>query len=131
MLRVREYLRTEAEANGPVLFSLRLTPLQAGEVEYGLGIDQGNVLDKEEDALIWGWIEYRGKTVAILHVTNIDGAVYRITSSRDIFLDIAQEGPTTDRVYIAHGRSLEQLAQKVIEAAGGLEAVSSYIRLYV
>lgn len=104
-----------------VLFTLRLTPFQAEEVEHGLevDIDSGNAA--------WGTVERRGKTVRILHVYDVEGAIYRVTSARDI----AQDNTDFDRSAAAHARSLDSLTAKLVEAAGGLDAIPEQTRRWI
>jgi hypothetical protein len=95
---------------------LRLTPTQAREVEHGMSID------KDMQRPVWGAVTHTGKTSAWLVIYSLPAALYRITSSRDIWQDNASGwgGTPEDR---AVARSLEGLVDKIVSLAGGREAV--------
>jgi hypothetical protein len=104
---------------------LRLTPFQVREV--GVGMD----VDRDDGNPEWGSLEYIGKRrdrAAWLIVTNLDRALYRITSSRDIWQDNAAGG---DPGYLAGARSLAGLTDRLIAAAGGREAFSPEYRRWI
>ena len=109
---------------GTVL-SLRLTPFQVEEVEHGMAIDS------DDGNPVWGELEYIGRSrtrSAWLHVTNLDRALYRITSSRDIWVDNARGG---DPSYQSGARSLSKLADQLILEAGGQESFSAEYRRWI
>lgn len=93
---------------------LKLTPFQTTEVEHGMSIDA------DDGRPSWGQLDYdRSKKAACLFVTDTVAALWRITSSRDIWLDNAASDPS----YRAGARSLATLTDKLVELAGGRDAV--------
>lgn len=93
---------------------LKLTPFQTVEVEHGMSIDA------DDGRPSWGELDYdRNKKTATLFVTDTVAALWRITSSRDIWSDNA----ATDPSYGSGARSLDKLVDKLVELAGGRDAV--------
>lgn len=114
--------------------TLDLTEFQAGEVDYGLDIDAAD----HHDEPIWGKILRPSRTRYQLVITGTqlarDRALYRITSSRDIFYDNAGDsfGDSRERLAAAsRGRSLDGLTRRLINAAGGPEGFSPDARRWI
>lgn len=115
------------------VITLRLTDIQASEVQCGLDTDAADYPGEP----LWGQIEPVGNRQLggqlIISGTQLarDRALYRITSSRDICLDNAAERLATanERARArARGRSLDGLTRRLIEAAGDIEAFSPDVR---
>jgi hypothetical protein len=110
------------------LARLRLTAFQAEEVEYGLSIDDSD--GKPE----WGTVERTGRSTWWLTVTDAAGAVYRITSSRDIYADNAGDSMGSPAENLAEGnkaRSLQSLTDKLVAALGGRDGVPEEVRRWL
>lgn len=97
---------------------IKLTKFQSEEVAYGLSVDADQaMLDEVSDYVPWGRLE--GRTLV---VTDVDDAVYRITSSRDIL---------GDNDLMAAANSMDRLADKVIDAAGGRQVLKPETRQWL
>jgi hypothetical protein len=114
--------------------TMRLTPFQATEIEHGLDIDAS---DGNPD---WGELKYAGRRTgpAVLTIRagqqNLDAALYRVTSSRDIPADNASDpmaSPGERMGYLSAARSLDSLVQRLIAVAGGPEAFSKNVRRWI
>jgi hypothetical protein len=116
---------------------MRLTPFQAGEVQAGLDIDAA---DSNAD---WGTLALTGSgrgwnRPGLLTIwpgqANLDAALYRITSSRDIPADNAGDDMNTpaERLgYLNAARSLGLLVDRLIAVAGGRDAFSESVRKWI
>lgn len=119
-----EKYNPDAEEDDPEPIRIRLTEFQADEVSHGLTVDA-----ETNGREIWGEIERTGKTTAWLTIHDVDGAVYRVTSSRDICRDNATTGTGKERVTAAtRARSLQSLVEKILDEAGGPEALEPSTR---
>jgi len=112
---------------------LTLTEFQAGEVEHGLDIDAADHPDEED----WGRLEFTGRRQrrARLVIAGTrqarDRALYRITSSRDIWMDNSSDpfsSPGERLGCLSRSQSLARLVITLIEAAGGPESFSPDVR---
>ena len=81
----------------------RLTAFQTQEVEHGMSVDS----DDGEPA--WGVLHWRKRGLADLEVTDVDAALWRITSARDIVRDNENAAGT---------RSLDTLIEKIVADVG-------------
>lgn len=116
---------------------LILSDFQAGEMDHGLGIDAADHPDEPE----WGMLTIIGTTRSkrarlVIAGTQLarDRALYRITSSRDIFADNAagSSGTPEERMTASsRARSLASLIRKLTEAAGGPEGFSPDVRRWI
>jgi hypothetical protein len=108
-----------------------LTPTQEAEVQNGLDIDAA---DGNAD---WGYVVRAGRAYRLFirpGQENLDAALYRITSSRDIPADNAGDSfntPAERLGYLSLARSLESLTQRLITIAGGPEAFSPGVRKWI
>lgn len=114
--------------------TLPLTGFQAGEVSYGIDIDDADYPDRES----WGRVVRRGtkswKLVIRPDQWARDRALYRITSLRDICLDNASDSFSAGRErtkLASQGRSLDALAGRLIAACGGPEGFSVDMRRWI
>lgn len=98
----------------PVLFNIRLTAFQAEEVGWGLDLDA-------EESCVWGVLRDRTKSGARLEVHDFDGALYRLTSSRDILRDGADAlvGDNERRRLLRQAASLQTVVDALVTAADG------------
>ena len=116
------------EVERPVLVSIPLTPFQRDEVEHGIDVDFA------DNNPTWGTVRRTGKTTSFLDVLDFDGAVYRMTSGRDILSDNSTSdfGPdASTRSAAAGARSLTALITKLIDAAGGPDSLDATARRWV
>jgi hypothetical protein len=113
---------------------LVLGDFQAGEVEHGMSIDA------DDGNPEWGRLERitpgRERFRLVVYASQVarDRALYRITSSRDIWLDNAGASMLSreERAeYTAGGRSLSALARRLVTACGGPEGFSPEYRRWV
>lgn len=113
--------------------ALKLTKFQAGEVEAGLDIDASD----HHDEPLWGTVARNGsKFWLIIEATQQarNRALYRITSTRDIYQDNAADRSCTpgERLaYVARFRSMQLLTRQLIEACGGPEGFSPEFRRWI
>jgi hypothetical protein len=114
--------------------TMRLTPFQAAEVAHGLDVDNS---DQNPD---WGELAWSGgqRGPAVLTIRagqeNLDAALYRITSSRDIPADNAGDPFNTagERLgYLSAARSLDTLVRRLIAVAGGPGSFSKNVRRWI
>ena len=129
--------RDQRDGDGTIV--MLLTPTQEAEVQNGLDIDAA---DGNAD---WGRIEHasrpgtepasrRYRLLIAPGQENLDAALYRITSSRDIPADNAGDSfntPAERLGYLSLARSLESLTQRLITIAGGPEAFSPDVRRWI
>jgi hypothetical protein len=89
---------------------IRVTALQAEEIEHGMEVDA----DEEHPA--WGQLlrEYTGSRNATLIVTDVVNALWRITSLRDILRD--NDAPQ-------QANSIQRVVDTIVSEAGGRDAV--------
>lgn len=114
---------------------LELSEFQVSEVMNGLDIDAADHWDEPT----WGRIEpigpsrERGRLIIAGTQLARDRALYRITSSRDIWQDnLGGAWSQGERMaYQSGARSLSQLADRLIEAAGGREGFSPDFRRWI
>ena len=127
-------LRWETREQTTAELTFPLTEFQADEVSYGMEIDSS---DGYPD---WGRVDVTGRkrktyTLTVCATQEArDGALYRITSLRDICLDNAHDRLATAgerRSAGARGRSLAQLTARLVEACGGPEGFSPDMRRWI
>lgn len=89
---------------------LRVTALQADEIEHGMSVDA------DEGHPVWGTLvrEYSSSQAATLVVTDVVNALWRITSLRDIL---------TDNDYHQTARTMQRVVDMIVSEAGGRDAV--------
>jgi hypothetical protein len=107
-----------------VKIKIKLTPFQAREAALGLGEDH------EQGRSAWGRLDWdsskpAGRRGAVLHITDVDGAVFRLSALRDLYYENSQ----TDRAYQPGTRSLTGLVVQIValsqaEASGEVSEVS-------
>ncbi len=102
----------ESQQARKVVASIKVTEVQAEGIAAGLDVDR----DEEGDAGLWGALRYVGPNTAWLDVFDLDAAIYRVTSTRDIYDTAAGDGERGAR---QHARSMQLLTDKLVEAAGG------------
>jgi hypothetical protein len=115
--------------------TMRLTPFQAAEVDHGLDIDAAGG-NPDWGELAWTGRTSRGPAVLTIRAgqQNLDAALYRVTSSRDIPADNAGDSmnsPGERLGYLSAARSLDSLVQRLIAVAGGPEAFSKSVRRWI
>ena len=121
--------RDQRDDDGTIV--MLLTPTQEAEVQNGLDIDAA---DGNAD---WGRIERAGRAYRLFirpGQENLDAALYRITSSRDIPADNAGDSfnsPGERLGYLSLARSLDSLVQRLIAIAGGKDAFSPDVRHWI
>jgi hypothetical protein len=112
---------------------LALGDFQAGEVEHGMSVDA------DDGNPVWGRLERlagREQFRLVIFGSRLarDRALYRITSSRDIWLDNAGAqliSADERKIYAAGGRSLSALAQRLVKACGGPEGFSPVYQRWI
>jgi hypothetical protein len=114
--------------------TMQLTAFQATEIEHGLDIDRS---DGNPD---WGELTYgrdrSGPALLLIRPGqgNLDAALYRITSSRDIPADNARDAMNSraERLgYLNAARSLDSVVRRLVTVAGGREAFSEDIGRWI
>lgn len=121
--------RDQRDGDGTIV--MLLTPTQEAEVQNGLDIDAA---DGNAD---WGYVVRAGRAYRLFirpGQENLDAALYRITSSRDIPADNASDSfnsPGERLGYLSLARSLEALTQRLIAIVGGPEAFSPDVRRWI
>ncbi len=110
----------------PVVATIPLTPFQAEEVQHGLEVDETDGADP------WGIVHRTApRRGGQLDVYDLPAAVYRVTSSRDICRDNADDGFSRDAREAARARSLQLLTDKLVAAAGGPDALPPETRRWL
>jgi hypothetical protein len=107
--------------------SIKLTAFQADEVANGLEVD------RDDGNPEWGWIDYDSrpgqiKRTGTLHITDVNGALYRISSCRDIWRDNWSGGFDE---YGSGARSLTKLTGTLVKALGGATVFKPEYRKYI
>lgn len=114
--RGADYYKALADARAAVVTTVSLTPTQAEEVEHGLDVD------RDEGRPAWGVLRRSGKRTADLDVLDLDAALYRITSGRDVLLDGADNAWTLAperRLLRRQVVSMQALIDHLVASAGG------------
>jgi hypothetical protein len=100
-----------------------LTEFQLSEVAHGMDVD-GNRK--------WGDLDWKpGARTAKLTVTDYGRAIYRVTSRRDFYARAAADPRTipNDRLKcLAWAKSLQQVVDKIVAAAGGRDKIPAEYR---
>ena len=113
--------------------ALKLTEFQAGEVEHGLDVDAADHPDDPD----WGTVVRDGSKFWLIVAGTQqarDWALYRITSSRDIFQDNSADPFNSNGERLAlvtRFRSMQLLTRQLIEACGGPEGFSPEFRRWI
>lgn len=116
----------------PVLATVKLSAFQADEAQHGIEVDETDATDGTEP---WGAVRRAGGSgPGWLDVHDLNAAIYRITSSRDILRDNADDGftdGTERRRYHDQARSLQQIVDQLVAAAGGPDQLTPETRRWL